>query len=219
MSEAENQKNGQDDGGYDLTRLSEVKLGDNYDRILRQVTPSCGGSAPWRHRKLAETHDLLALAQISNRIRIMGLDLIGDMHVDLVMKVPVPCVPDQRGELRVAQGARLAVTYREKAMQLPLAGYTFVEIREPRPVWHANVSPDPRQVLCLGTELPAGIPLNEVILMSYSALAMITVQLDVRDSAGLLNPAASDYFLRSPSLMPLTREPFVLGKEATHELA
>ena len=98
---------------------------------------------------------------------------------------------------------------------MPQPGYAFVRILLPRPVWHSNVSPDLNQVLCLGPRLPAGIPLKEIILMTFGALTMQTTQLDLLDPAGVLNPAAADWWQRNTSRIPLSREPF-LRNEVTY---
>ena len=94
-------------------------------------------------------------------------------------------------------------------MLTPQPGYAFVSILQPRPVWHSNVSPDQNQVLCLGPQLPAGIPLKEIILMTYGALTLQTTQLDRLDPAGVLNPAAAEWWQHNTQWIPLTREPFL----------
>lgn len=193
----------------DLASLREVQLDARHAALLEAAKSSCGGSAPWRHRKQAELLDLCRLSQISGRLIILHLDLALDLRVDLLMRVPVPCMPNPKGPLEIADTARLGVVYREESMTLPQPGYSFVQILAPRPVWHANVSPDSVQVLCLGPSLPAGLPLREIVLMSYGALTMMTVQLDPANSAGVMNPAAAEWFQRNPALIPLSREPFL----------
>ena len=193
----------------DLASLSEVPLDAHHAALLERVKSSCGGSAPWRHRKQAEAFDLCRLSQISRRLVILHLDLTMDLRVDLLLQVTVPCMPNPKERLEVADTARLGIIYREESMMLPQPGYSFVQILAPRPVWHANVSSDSVQALCLGPSLPAGLPLREIILMCYGALTMMTVQLDPANSAGVLNPAAAEWFQRNPGLIPLSREPFL----------
>jgi hypothetical protein len=193
----------------DLSSLSQVPLGVRHAAMLESAKSMCGGAAPWRHRKLAEAMDLCRLAELCGRLTILRLDVAVDLRADLLLRVTVPCLPDPAGPLVVAEAARLGVIYREQSIMLPQPGYSFVQILTPRPVWHPNVSPDAVQVLCLGTSLPAGVPLREIILMTYGALAMLTMQLDPADSAGLLNPAAADLFQRNPGIIPLSREPFL----------
>jgi hypothetical protein len=114
--------------------------------------------------------------------------------------------------LAIAQATRVGIVYREAALVTPQPGYSFGQILAPHPVWHPNVSWDMNQVLCLGPSMPAGIPLREIVLMVYGALSMLSVQLDPANSAGVLNPAAADWFQRNPGLIPLSREPFVRPK-------
>lgn len=193
----------------DLSLLSGVQLDARHAGLLEAAKASCGGSTLWRHRKLAEALDLCRLAQISNRLVIAGLDLAVDLRADLLMRVTVPCLPDPAGPLKVADAARLGIVYREESMIQPQPGFSLVQILAPRPVWHANCSPDLAQVLCLGPQLPAGLPLREIVLMCYGALTMMTVQLDPANSAGVLNPAAADWFQWNLKLIPLSREPFL----------
>jgi hypothetical protein len=199
----------------DLSSLSQVQLGARHAAMLESAKATCGGSAPWRHRKLAEGAELCRLAEVCGRLVILQLDLTADLRADLLLQVTVPCLPNPAEALVVAEAARLGVIYRDEAMLLPQPGYSFVQILAPRPVWHANVSPDSVQVLCLGPSLPAGIPLREIILMAYGALTMMSVQLDPANSAGVLNPAAAEWFQRNPGLIPLSRAPFMQTANAT----
>jgi hypothetical protein len=93
---------------------------------------------------------------------------------------------------------------------MPSPGFAFAQILSPRGVWLPNASSGPVQTLCLGSSLPASIPLVEVILLTYGALTMMTVQMNPADAAGLLNPAAAAFFQANNSLIPLSREPFIL---------
>jgi hypothetical protein len=198
-----------------LASLSSVVLDDYHRALLGVAEKVCGGPPACRQRKLAEARELLALAQISDRLVVHWLDLSADLRAKVELRVPVACLPDPNGPLQVAPRALLGIIYPEKAAILPQPGFAFVRILAPGPVWHSNVSHDPNQVLCLGTSLPAGVPLKEIILMTYGALSLQTTQLDRQDPAGVLNPAAGDWWQHNPSLIPLTREPF-LQKEANH---
>jgi hypothetical protein len=164
---------------------------------------------------IAEARDLLALAQLSGRLIVHWLDLSAGLRAKVEMAVPVPCLPDPAGALQVAPRALLGLIYPPEAIIMPSPGYAFVRVLMPRPVWHSNVSPDSDQVLCLGPRLPAGIPLKEILLMTYGALSMQTTQLDLMDPAGVLNPAAADWWQRNAQRIPLTREPF-LRTEVPH---
>jgi len=183
--------------------------------MLESVRSACGGSAAWRHRKLAEADELCRLAEVCGRLAIGQLDLSVDLRADLLLRVTVPCLPDAAGPLVIAEAARLGVIYREGSIVLPQPGYSFVQILAPHPVWHPNVSPDSVQALCLGPSLPAGVPLREIILMTYGALTMMSVQMDPANSAGVLNPAAAEWFQRNPSRIPLSRAPFMQPASAT----
>jgi hypothetical protein len=198
---------------WDLSSLSRVELDTHHESLMRLVQTTNGGGSSWRNRKRAEAADLCRLAQISGRLVILGIDLSGDMRVDLLMRVTVPCLPNHQRPLEVGDTARLGIIYREESLILPQPGYSFVQILAPRFVWHANVSPDAIQALCLGPSLSAGLPLREIILMAYGALTMMTVQIDPGNSAGVLNPAAADWFQRNPKLIPLSRAPFLNAVE------
>jgi hypothetical protein len=104
-------------------------------------------------------------------------------------------------------------------MLTPQPGYSFLEILEPRDVFHSNVSPSHvppgAQILCLGPQLPAGTRITELILMAYTALSLQTVQFSLDDSAGVLNREAALWLEANISTIPLTREPFLSSKEVT----
>jgi hypothetical protein len=192
----------------DLSSLSQVELSPRHALMFSAAQKTCGGNKTWRYRKLAEVRELLALAQIS-RLEVIGLDLAADLRVELHMRVVVPLMPGPGRDLRLGDAARLGVIYRQECLLLPQPGYSFVQILAPRLVWHPNVSPDLAQVLCLGPKLAAGIPLRELLLMTYGALTMQNTQLNPADSAGVLCPASADYFQRNLQLIPLSREPFL----------
>jgi hypothetical protein len=199
-----------------LSNLPEVPLNAHYQAIWEAAQKICGGPPACRHRMIAEAHDLLVLAQLSTRLLVHWLDLSSGLRAKVEMDVPTPCLPDPAGPLQVAPRALLGVMYPQEAMVMPLPGYAFVRILAPRPVWCSNVSNDPNQVLCLGPRLPAGTPLKEIILMTYGALSLQTTQINLLDPAGVLNPAAADWWQRNTSRIPLTREPF-LRSEQKHD--
>jgi hypothetical protein len=192
-----------------LARLHEVKLDPYHEAILDSARRSCGGPAPVRHRLLAEAHDLLALSQGSGRVRLSWLDLSCGLRAKIEMEVPVPCLPEPNGSLEVKSRAVLGLIYPPEAIVLPLPGAAFVRILQPKHLWLSNCSSDHNQVLCLGTSLPAGIPVREILILSYFALSVQAVQMDQMDPAGVLNPAAADWWQRNTSRIPLTREPFL----------
>ena len=194
---------------FSLSNLHKMPLFGYHQALLELAQKICGGPAACRHRLIAEAHDLLVLAQLSGRLLVHWLDLTAGLRAKVELDVPVPCLPDPAGPLQVVPRALLGVIYPPEAMLMPQPGYAFVRVLQPRPVWHSNVSPDHNQVLCLGPQLPAGMPLKEIILMTYGALTMQTTQLDLLDAAGLLNPAAADWWQRNTNRIPLTREPFL----------
>ena len=199
-----------------LSSLHEVELIPAYRKILEST--GCGGPEPYRKRKLQAGHQLLALAQISERLWIQFLDLSGVFRAVFVMKVPVPCRRGGTGPLLIAPAAQLALSYRPEAMVTAQNGSSFFEILEPRDVFHANVAPSYRppgaQVLCLGPQLFAGIQLVDLVLMAYGAISLQTTQFSLTDPAGLFNAEAAQWFQANPSSIPLTREPFRFHKEA-----
>jgi hypothetical protein len=191
-----------------LSALDKITLGSQNRQMLNHAHNSCGGPAFWRYRKLAEGHDLLALSEITSRFKVTLLDLRETLRAIVQMQVPVPCEPDKNGNLRIDQSAILAMRYPEEAIRIPLPGFSFVEILQPRGIWHANVSAEAVQMLCLGAQLPAGIQLKEIVLMSYGALSMQTVMIDEMDAAGVLNPEAARWWQHNINLVPLSRTPF-----------
>lgn len=199
-----------------LHTLGEVMLDEPLGELLEFARATCGGPAAWRQRKLVEVRELLALAQLSGRLRLQWLDVAVDLRAVIEMRVPVPCLPKPDGALEIAPLAVLGVIYRQEVLVSPQPGFSFVQILAPGPVWSASVSGDHRQLLCLGTSLPVGIPLKEILLLTYGALTMQTVQLDPRDSAGVMNPAAAQWWTCANNLkkIPLSREPFVVSSEA-----
>jgi hypothetical protein len=192
-----------------LANLHELRLDSYYEAILESAEKNSSGSAACRQRLLSEAHDLLALAQLSRRLVVHWVDLSADLRVKLELEVPVPVRLDPLGPVQVVQRALLGLRYPREAMLSAQAGYAFIRILAPHQVWHSNVSSDPNQVLCLGPKLPAGIPVKEIILMTFGALSLQTTQINAQDPAGVLNPAAADWWQRNPKMIPLTREPFL----------
>ena len=192
-----------------LSALTQVKLGAFGRRLLDSAGRTLGGPMTWQNRKLAEAYDLLALAQIASRFSVEFLDLRESLRAVATLQAPVPCLPDAGGNLRIAQRALLGIRYPEEALRTPLPGFSFVEILEPKGVWHANVSAESVQMLCLGAQLPAGIQLKEIVLMTYGALIMATVMIDELDPAGVLNPEAARWWQHNIKLVPLSRASFL----------
>jgi hypothetical protein len=153
---------------------------------------------------------VLALSQIAPRLQVLGLDLMDALRVLVCLRCPVPLAPSPSGALEVGREAVLGVTWPLEALSGRLPGYAFVQVLSPR-IWHANVGPPdhPIQRVCLGASLPAGIRVSEILLMCFGALTLQTVQLDERDAAGVLHPAAARWWQQHMHLIPLSRVPFL----------
>jgi hypothetical protein len=193
--------------------LKDSPLLPNFQAWLDRLAATATGPVVWRMRKVAEARDLLALSQRANRLRIQELDLRESLRALLHLRVPVACRPGADGELVVGREVLLGLTYPQQAICQQLPGYAFFQILAPHHVWHANVSPDPVQALCLGTKLPAGIRVLELVLMAYGALSMQTVQIDERDAAGVLHAEAALWWQRNMHRIPLSRAPFLSSKD------
>src|SRR5262249_48914150 len=153
-----------------LAALAQVVLSPEREQQLGAAAARAGGPAPWRARKAAEARDLLALSQLASRLVVLELDLRECLRALLGLYVPVPCRPEEGGELVVAARAVLGLSYPHEALSRQLPGYAYVQILAPDLVWHANVARHPAQPLCLGAQLPAGIRVKELVLMAYGAL-------------------------------------------------
>jgi hypothetical protein len=192
-----------------LAALGEVPLSEENFFRFEEAKRECGGPIVWRKRKEAEARDLLALSEISPHFNVQMLDLRETLRATTEMRVPVPLRPDEDGKLRTGNHVVLGISYPENAIRVPLPGYAFVQILFPVDVWHANVSSEIVQLLCLGDKLPAGIKLRDVVLMSYGALSMQTVMIDETDPSGVVNPEATFWWQHNTDLIPLTQEPFL----------
>ena len=123
--------------------------------------------------------------------------------------------PDK--ELIIGESARLGLTYWQEALVKRLPGYAFVQVLSPNHVWLPNAAPaDPRfpvmlggQAVCLGAKLPASIPVKELILMTYGALTLQSVQMDAFDAAGIMNGPSAEWWMQNKERIPLTRESFL----------
>jgi hypothetical protein len=200
-----------------LSDLSGVSLDERHEEMFSRADARCGGNAVWRQRKRREFREFLALAQVSSRIKLMMADLSAAFRIMFELRAPVPTMPTPGASLEVVNRALIGLTYREEALRLPQPGYAFVGIHLPNHVWLPNVAPsDPAftklgsgQALCLGAELPAGMPVKELVLQTFAALTLQSIQLDERDPAGIMNPPAAKWYLQNRERIPLTREGFL----------
>ena len=195
-----------------LANLDQVELTGQYRVLYDHATESAGGRGGWFSRKKFEAQKLLALAQIagSGRMDVLMLDLIDDLRAVIRLTVPVPLTPAAAGALRVATGAVLGVAYPQIALSTPIPGYAPVTLLSPEHgAWHPNIGTARGQRLCLGTSLPAGIPVSEIVLLSYGLLSMQSVMLDPGDSAGVMNSEAASFWQACLNDIPLSAEPFL----------
>ena len=193
-----------------LSNLDKVKLDEKHQDLFDAALATNAGSRVHRSRKKYETYDLLALSQLSGRMRIRAIDLSVDLRCMFDLDTPVPTKP--AGDLVICKWARLGLVYPESAVRAPKPGYSFLHILTPEHVWLPNVSSDEQagvQALCLGAVLPAGVLVRELILMSYAALSMQTVQLDALDAAGVMNGEAAQWWKLNQDRIPLSRESFL----------
>jgi len=198
-----------------LAALHEVKLDPRLESMLDAAARTAGGTLDWRARKKSEVHDLFALCQLApHRLAVERVSLAQDIHADLRMRVPVATRREPNGDMEVADEARLSLVYPREALYTPVPGAAFVTIREPLGAWYPQVPVGPVQLLCLGETLPANIPLREIVLLSYGALTMQTIQIDERDPGGVFNSEAALWWQANTHRIPLSDEPFLGVPEA-----
>jgi hypothetical protein len=198
-----------------LSDLRSVPLVSPFRELHESAAASCFGSEFFRRRKLAELHEFLALAQVSGRIQPLAINLQDAIQLDFLLRCPVPTLaPD--GALRVHDRAHVYLHYPEAAVRTARPGTSFVQILQPQGLWLPNAAPVPGASsahrpsgLCLGTLMPPGIRLREIVLMTFDALTLRTVQMDPRDHAGVLNREAALWWQSNTARLPLTREPFL----------
>ncbi|HEY2952911.1 MAG TPA: hypothetical protein VGK40_10025 [Verrucomicrobiae bacterium] len=195
---------------YGLSQLNQIKLPDHDEAFLTSLAARLGGSPRWRAHKQMMTRQMLALAQITDRLKLHWLDVAGDFRVLFDLRVTVPCLPDPHGPLQIASSATIGLTYREEFLAAAQPGYVYISLIRPAAIWLANSATDFGQPLCLGPKLEAGIPVKELIIATYLALSMQSYQFNERDSAGILNGAAATWWQHQKSHpIPLSNEPFV----------
>jgi hypothetical protein len=195
-----------------LANLDQVELTGPYRMLYDRAAESAGGGGGWLSRKKSEARKLLALAQIagSGRMDVLSLDLVDDLRAMISLTVPVPMTPDADGAIRVAPGAVLGVTWSQVSLPQPIPGYAPVTLLSPdHGAWHPNIGSVLGQRLCLGSSLPAGIPVSEIVLLSYGLLSMQSVMLDPDDSAGVMNAEAASFWQARLGDIPLSDEPFL----------
>ena len=174
--------------GSGLSGLAGVPLEFHVERSLEAAVAGSGGSPEWRHRKNAESREILALSRIApGRLRVDQLDLGDALRAMIYLHAPVPTRQPGSDELTIVPGALLGLRYRKEALLTPQPGASFIQILEPPGVFLAQVPAEPPYCLCLADTLAPNIPCSELILMAYSALTLQTFQFDAADSAGVFN--------------------------------
>jgi len=199
---------------YGLSTLHAVPLPAERAKLLSNLEATSQGSPVWRARKRAEARDLLALEAIAPRVTVLAIELSTELLAIVRIKVPVPCMP-AHGELVVVGQVDLALRYPEEILHGPLPGAALVQIPMPRRVWHPNIGREGPQSLCLGANVPQGLPLREAVLGSYAALTLQSITLDPADSAGLMNPDALEFWNAHTALIPLTTAAFLDEPESS----
>lgn len=187
-------------------------LSDRSRALYDFAASTAGGAAGWRQRKKVEARLLLELAERAGpkRLDVLLLDLAEDLRTVVRLGVPVPLRPGPDGSLPTAPAAVLGVGYPRLALTRPVPGFAFVTLLEPsRGAFHPNIGRVRGQRLCLGSELPPGIPVTELILLSYGLLSLQSVTLDPDDAAGVMNDEAARWWQQNTDRIPLTREAFI----------
>ena len=118
--------------------------------------------------------------------------------------MPVPLAPT-KGVLELANAAVFRLAFRESWTWESPPGWGPLAVLAPQSIWHPNVAPDLKGVICLGA-LPPNTNLKEIILLGYYTLTLQETTLDELDPAGVLNPAACDYYRSHPEYLPLCGE-------------
>jgi len=196
-----------------LDMLAETPLAQRAQAALDAAAATNRGAPHWRARKLIEARELLALAEIAppGRMRVEYLDLADDLRAVCALDVPVAVAAlEDVGSVRIARGAIIGLVYPEKALTQQLGGFPFVEVLEPRHIFHpavASLKPFP-QMLCLG-DLLAGTRVTEIVLLAYGALAMQNLRLEGFEALGALNVPAAHWWQDHLSQLPLTRHAFL----------
>src|SRR5262245_56819942 len=102
-----------------LSALGEVDLGTRHKQMLEFATMICAGTPVWRQRKVVETREVLAMAEITERLRIEWIDSVGPLRILFQLKTPVPLEPAANGEPRLAEQATIGLTLREENLHAP----------------------------------------------------------------------------------------------------
>ena len=164
-----------------------------------------GGGRAWRAWKAGQLEEVMQdLAFASPRIELLHIELTGDLKLVYGVEMPVPLAPTN-GVLELANAAVFRLAFRESWTWESPPGWGPLSVLAPQPIWHPNVAPDLKGVICLGA-LPPNTNLKEIILLGYYTLTLQETTLDELDPAGVLNSAACDYYRSHPEYLPLCGE-------------
>ncbi len=164
-----------------------------------------GGGRAWRAWKTGQLEEVMKdLAFASPRIELLHIELTGDLELVYGVEMPVPLAPT-KGVLELANAAVFRLAFRESWTWESPPGWGPLAVLAPQPIWHPNVAPDLKGVICLGA-LPPNTNLKEIILLGYYTLTLQETTLDELDPAGVLNSAACDYYRSHPEYLPLCGE-------------
>jgi len=201
---------------WDLASLLQVPMPEPKRQALERAGAAALGSKRWQVRKRLELQKLFALEEIAPRLTVRAADVTTELRVMVTLDVPVPCWPAGADDLEIVYGAELVLHYPEAILQGPLPGHAVVEILSPREVFHANVSPPMPgmpQRLCLGANVPRGLPLVEAVLATYAAFSMQSIAVDEADPAGVMNGESARWWQANLARIPLSRTPFLAARE------
>ena len=191
---------------------TNLTLNGHYQAIYDVAERTAAGVAPWRERKKIEAKRLLALAERAGdqRMDVLIMNLSADFRAVVRLIVPVPMEPGPDGVLHTGPAAVLGIQYPRMALTVPVPGFSFVSLLEPgRGAFHPNIG-RVRGQLCLGNELPPGIPVTELVLLSYGLLSLQSIMLDPDDPLGVMNAEAARWWQCHTNQIPLSREAFLM---------
>ena len=199
---------------FGLADLARVELSPLHAQRLHLACAENFGPPEWRARKQIEVRDVLALSQISERLSVLALDARTELMTIVRLRAPVPCLLPGAADIVLADACDLLFRFPEELMHEPIPGYAMVRILKPRHVYLPNVSsqevmPGEPQALCLGANIPRGLPLREAVLASYAAFTLQAITLDEADPAGVMNRAAAEHWQINSQRIPLSREAFL----------
>ena len=156
------------DTRFGLADLARVELSPAHAHRLQLAGAESLGPPEWRARKQIEVRDILALSQIGERLSVLALDAKSDLMTIVRLRARVPCLPPGAAGIVLTEVCDLLFRYPEELMHGPIPGHAMVRILKPRHVYLPNVSvqeatPDEPQALCLGANIPRGLPLRESV--------------------------------------------------------